>query len=167
MHTPSKLLEVAPNFHDENLEFRIFLKANADSDELDGYFQKFHEELFDGYDCCSCSNCCRAFNICFSDDDIKVAAKGLGMTEDRFISDYLKKDEDNEYILLPPCVFLEQNGRCSIQEYKPEDCKGFPFTAFPSRIECLYSVMDFASVCPIVFEIVERLKKVYRFKSKR
>ena len=59
MIEPSKIKETAKRYEDENLQFRSFLKNRADYDELDKQFLDLHNELFAGYDCCKCANCCR------------------------------------------------------------------------------------------------------------
>lgn len=165
MLSPEKVKEIAPKYKAENLNFRSFLKGRVDSDELDRQFLKLHNELFIGYDCCSCTNCCKAYNICFNDEDILRAAEYLNMGEQEFRSRYLIESEDG-YIIEPPCTFLEEDGRCLIQSCKPYECVGFPYTDKPKRLSCLFSVMDFAGCCPIVFEIVQNLKKIYHFKSR-
>ncbi len=47
---------------------------------------------------------------------------------------------------------------------KPEDCKNYPYTNQPERLWSLYSVLDAVAVCPIAFEIYERLKGEYGFR---
>jgi len=41
-----------------------------------------------------------------------------------------------------------------------------PFTNKPERLFSLLSIVECSSVCPIVFEMLERLKKIYGFKSR-
>ena len=48
---------------------------------------------------------------------------------------------------------------------KPESCKKYPYTNQPERLRSLYSVLDTVAVCPVAFEIYERLKKEYGFKK--
>ena len=42
---------------------------------------------------------------------------------------------------------------------RPESCKKYPYTDQPDRWGSLYSVLDVIEVCPVAFEIYERLKK--------
>lgn len=65
-----------------------------------------------------------------------------------------------------PCCFLTENGACEIEKCKPEACREYPFTNKPERLFSLYSIVDSVSVCPLVFEILERLKKIYGFKRR-
>jgi uncharacterized protein len=42
----------------------------------------------------------------------------------------------------------------------------YPFTNKPERLFSLLSIIDFASEYPVVFEMLERLKKTYGFKGR-
>jgi len=165
MLTPKETLEKAPKYYEENLKFRVFLKNRARSRQLDKDFARLHKQLFKGYDCCACANCCRAFCVVFNEEDISSTAAFLGISDEEFLKKYLTEN-DGEIVHEPPCTFLEDDGKCRIQSCKPEECKGFPFTDQPDRIGSLYGVMDFSLVCPVVFEIVARLKDIYGFKSR-
>ena len=50
MIAPRKIRYEAKKKRDENYEFRIYLKGNADERELDEQFHRLHKELFDVYD---------------------------------------------------------------------------------------------------------------------
>jgi len=170
MIEPSRMKETARRYEDENIRFRTFLKNRADPDELDRQFAKLHNELFSGYDCCACHNCCREYDVVFSDKAAERIAGFLNQGKEAFIHEYLRENEDKdegEYKAKPPCPFLERDGKCRIQSCKPENCAGYPFTDQPERLWSLYSVMSAAEVCPVVFEIVQRLKGLYGFRGKR
>lgn len=51
MLAPRKVKFEAQKRERENLEFRTFLKCNADEKELDEQFVRLHNELFEDYDC--------------------------------------------------------------------------------------------------------------------
>lgn len=151
---------------DENLRFRTFLKIHADPEELDQQFSALHRELFAGYDCCQCGNCCRAYSTTLSEEEIVNISACLGITRQKFLEDYLIRGRDG--LELPaPCRMLEIDGRCRIQDCKPEECKGFPYTDRPDRMASLYSVLTAVEVCPVAFEIWERLKELYHFRMRR
>ena len=59
--SPENVYIEAKKLEDKNLRLRTFLKIHADPDELNRQFLELHKELFTGYDCCKCGNCCRAF----------------------------------------------------------------------------------------------------------
>ena len=145
----------------------MFLKSRADSDELDEQFLELHNELFTGYDCCKCNNCCKAYDTILENDEIVKISSYLGKTEDDFINECLTESDEVGYkIKGSPCLFLCANGKCVIQECKPSACKGFPFTDRPDRLSSMLSILEFAEECPVVFEILERLKRIYRFRNR-
>ena len=63
MIDPKSINEVAGMLENENIRFRTFLKIRADDDKLDRQFKELHDELFAGYDCSKCRNCCRAYQV--------------------------------------------------------------------------------------------------------
>jgi Fe-S-cluster containining protein len=170
MVKPSEVYAKAQRLEEQNYKFRAFLKNRADYDELDAQFLELHKELFEGYDCCKCANCCKSYSIILASDDVKRIAAFLEISENDFISEYLTDadaDEEKPYrFKTKPCSFLNDDGRCRIQECKPDVCREYPHTEQPDRMASLLGVVANAEVCPIVFEILERLKKMYRFRNK-
>ena len=168
MLAPKEVIYAAKQKENENIRFRTFLKCNADEKVLDQQFYDLHVELFKNYDCSSCRNCCREFHGTISQEELDKCAIALGVKTDDFIETYLKESIDiGEYQTKNiPCDFLLADGECKLGESKPKGCKEFPYTNKPERLWSLYSVLNAASVCPVAFEIVERLKRIYRFKSR-
>ena len=167
MISPSKINAIAAKYEDENYDFRRFLKERANRKTLDAQFLKLHNELFAGHDCCKCNNCCRAYDVVLDNNDIKRISQHLGQTKDEFMREHLEKSEydpDCYKINKQPCTFLCADGKCSINEVKPAECKGFPFTDHPDRLSSMLGIVSFAEECPVVFEILQRLKKIYRFR---
>lgn len=66
-----------------------------------------------------------------------------------------------------PCDFLQEDGNCKLGDCKPDSCKQYPYTDRPERLLSLLSVLDTVEICPVAFEIFERLKKEYGFKTRR
>ena len=166
MLAPRKVKFEAKKKANENLAFRTFLKCNADEKTLDRQFKEFHKELFEQYDCSRCRNCCKQYYGLVSKEDLKKDATHLNMSEKEFINTYLIKDEtENGYRTKHiPCDFLNQDGSCKLDDCKPENCKNYPYTNQPERLQSLYSVLEVVGICPVAFEIYERLKKMYCFK---
>jgi len=168
MIDPDKTKEMADRFAGINGRFRIFLKKNADPKELDEHFHRLHNEIFYkyDYDCCKCNNCCNLYDIRMEPKDIAAVAGHLGITENDFIEKYLipdKREFDCLIIKDKPCNFLDSNGKCRIYEYRPSVCRGFPYTNKPDRLYNMLSILDFMEECPVIFEIIEELKKIYNF----
>lgn len=165
MISPQNVSAAAAKREDENLRFRIFLKNHADPNELNRQFLALHK-LFAGYDCCQCGNCCRAYSTTLTEEEIVNISAYLGLTRQQFLEDYLIRGL-NGLELPAPCRFLNDDGKCQLQDCKPGECKGFPYTDRPHRLESLYSVLSAAEVCPVVFEILERLKELYHFRTRK
>ena len=167
MLAPGKVEFEAKKRERENLEFRTFLKCNADEKELDEQFFKLHDELFAQYDCNTCRNCCKMYHGSIPEEDVEKDAMYLGVTATDFAELYLggKDSEGNYQTKHKPCDFLAEDGSCKLGDCNPESCKKYPYTNQPERLWSLYSVLDAVSVCPVTFEIYERLKKEYGFKK--
>ena len=166
MLAPRKVKFEAKKKENENIEFRTFLKCNADENELDEQFKMLHEELFATYDCSRCRNCCKMYHGSIPTKDLQRDAEFLQLTTEQFIETYLIKNEvENTYETKhKPCDFLEKDGNCKLGECKPENCKKYPYTNQPERLQSLYSVLNAVEVCPVAFKIFERLKGEYGFR---
>ena len=167
--TPEKVKFEAKKKERENLEFRTFLKCNADEEKLDEQFARLHDELFANYDCNRCRNCCKMYYGSILETDIKKDALYLGISPEKFVEQYLqgKDGEDNYQTKHKPCDFLQENGDCKLGPCKPETCKEYPYTNQPERLQSLYSVLDAIEICPVAFEIYERLKREYGFRKQK
>ena len=163
MIAPSKVNAAAKKLEKENMRFRSFLKNHADYDELDQQFLGLHNELFAGYDCCKCNNCCRAYSTTIQEYEFDSIAGFLGLTKQDFLQKHLVQTSEG-YEIKSPCSFLNENGECAIQACKPEECRDFPHTDKPDRLGSLLGIVSFAEECPVVFEMLERLKDIYRFR---
>lgn len=168
MLAPRKVQFEAKKKYKENMEFRTFLKCNADEEELDNQFKCLHEELFESYDCSRCRNCCKMYSGTIPEQDLERDAAYLGMTKKDFMDTYLVKEmfDENYQTKHKPCDFFEADGSCGLGDCKPENCVKYPYTNQPERLQSLYSVLDAAEVCPVAFEIYERLKKEYGFRKR-
>ena len=103
------------------------------------------------------------------EEDLEKDAEYLGIAKEELINSYLiKKESENTYVTKHyPCDFMKEDGNCKLGENKPENCRKYPYTDQPERLHSLYSVLEAVEVCPIAFEIYERLKKEYGFRYRR
>lgn len=97
---------------------------------------------------------------------MKEASKLLKSTKEEFMDKYIEEIINGYDLKGKPCCFLTKKGACEIEKCKPEGCRDYPFTNKPERLLSLISIVDFASICPVVFEILEKLKKIYAFKRR-
>lgn len=150
----------------DNYKFRTFLKNHADEKKLDEQFLYLHNELFAKYDCSQCRNCCKEYQASFEKEEIGAAAAFLGLSEAEFMDRYMMEDSGDYMIQMTPCCFLKEDGLCALEACKPASCRTFPYTACSGRLFSLISTIEHARICPVVFEILERLKQIYHFEPK-
>ncbi len=167
MIEPFKIKDAFKKVEDENYKFRTFLRLHANPDKLDKQFSRLHKELFQNYDCTKCRNCCREYSALFTEGEIKKVANFLKMDENEFRSEYIKEESGELLIRKKPCRFLQKDGKCMIQEVKPSACREYPFTDKPERRGSLIDIIESTGICPVVFEIYERLKKEYRYRTNK
>ena len=165
---PAKVKEEAKKKEDENCKFRSYLKGHANETELDRQFLRLHRELFADYDCSKCRNCCKMYQGSIPEEDVEKDAEYLGISPEQFIDFFLEKDEygTGYFTKHKPCDFLQEDGTCKLGSCKPDSCKKYPYTDQPERLWSLLSVLETIEICPVAFEIFERLKKEYGFRGR-
>ena len=126
---------------------------------VDDIFQNAHEDIFRCTDCLKCANCCKTKGPLFTNKDIDRISKHLHLKPVNFISQYLKIDEDGDYILqTTPCKFLGDDNYCSIYDIRPRACAEYPHTNRKKQHQILRLNLKNTEVCPAVFEIFEKIK---------
>jgi uncharacterized protein len=129
--------------------------------EVDGLFHELHEAVFEEVDCLKCANCCKTTSPIFRDVDIERLAKRLRMNVSDFIERYLRKDEDNDYVLKSsPCAFLNDDNTCSVYEDRPKACREYPHTDRKKMHQILNLTLKNTEICPAVSRIFQSLKKM-------
>jgi Fe-S-cluster containining protein len=127
---------------------RLKLKKSKD---VDSEFHKRHVAAFKKIDCLDCANCCKTTSPIFRDVDIKRISKELRMKEAQFISNYLKMDEENDYVLRSsPCHFLGDDNKCSIYHVRPLACREYPHTDRKNMLQILALTEKNTEICPAV-----------------
>ena len=147
----------------ENLRFRSYLKTHADEKELDEKFKKLHDKYFKIYDCNKCRNCCKEIGISMDEYELDNICKYLKIDKNKFVKENLNEHYEEYYFKEHTCKFLDENNNCKIEKCLPRTCKEYPYTNKEERLFSLYSIIANASVCPVVYEILEELKKEYNF----
>jgi len=137
------------------------LKSDKPKD-LDEVFQENHENVFNEIDCLECANCCKTTSPIFIKTDIDRLSRKLKMKSVEFINEYLKIDEDNDYVLKnSPCSFLMQDNKCLVYEDRPKACREYPHTNRKKMHQILNLAHRNTAVCPAVVRIVENVVKKY------
>ncbi|WP_094604525.1 YkgJ family cysteine cluster protein [Sporomusa silvacetica] len=96
------------------------------TDAVDKIVNRLHRELFAGFNCVACSNCCKTI-IPVIEKEIRVISSKLGLNPEDYKKKFLVSTEEGFMINKNPCPHLGING-CSIYEYRPENCREYPFT---------------------------------------
>ncbi len=144
----------------ENKKFLTGLKKK-DLRKVDEAFHQFHEEVFEEIDCLTCANCCKTTSPIFYQTDIERVAKALRMKPGDFVDQYLKIDEDKDYVLKSsPCPFLDEDNYCKVYDSRPKACREYPHTDRKKMVQITELTYKNTLVCPAVLEMVERLKQV-------
>ena len=117
--------------------------------------------MFSCTDCLKCANCCTTTGPLFTYKDINRIAKHLKLKPSAFTEKYLKIDEDKDFVLKQvPCIFLSKENHCSIYNVRPKACREFPHTDRIKQRQILKLTEKNVSICPAVYEIVEKLKTI-------
>lgn len=142
----------------ENKKFLTRLKRK-DPRKVDEVFHAVHREVFEEADCLRCANCCKTTSPIFYQNDIERVARSLRMKPGDFIQEYLRIDDDRDYVLKSsPCPFLGEDNYCRVYEDRPKACREYPHTDRKKMVQITDLTWKNTMVCPAVFEMVERLK---------
>jgi uncharacterized protein len=166
-----QIREQAHAKEDENYKFRRFLKTkcNLGSEEIDSRVFAATHRVWAGIDCTKCANCCREVHPTFSEDEVDRLARRLAMSREQFIETYLKRSEPGDNnpwtTRTTPCPFLKNN-LCSVYEDRPADCSGYPYLYKPDFIFRTLEMIERTFTCPIVYEVMEELKKSTGFRRR-
>jgi len=156
---------------DENYRFRLFLKGKCrlEPEEIDERVFTATRRVWAGIDCTQCANCCREVHPTFSEEEVDRLARRLAMTRQQFIEAYLERsgsDDDNPWTTrTKPCPFLKDN-LCSVYEDRPADCSGYPYLYKPHFVSRTLGMIGRTFTCPIVYEVMEELKKSLGFRRR-
>ena len=157
MQYSKDLLDAKSRFP-ENKKLLNQLKKSRPRD-LDDRFHELHEEVFQEIDCLECANCCKTTSPIFIPADIDRIARGLRMKSVDFIEQYLRVDEEGDYVLkTAPCPFLGDDNKCFVYEDRPRACREYPHTDRKRMYQIMDLTLKNTLVCPAVGRIVQKLK---------
>ena len=130
--------------------------------KLDQVVSTLHDEVFEKIDCLTCANCCSTTSPLFKEKDIERLSKHLGMKAGDFVQEYLRIDEDDDYVFKgAPCPFLGADNYCSVYEARPRACREYPHTDRKQFQQILQLSLKNTSICPAVYEVFESLKQQF------
>jgi len=149
----------------ENERFRKHMKSRDHSDRI---LRRIAEEIEEQIDCTVCGNCCKVATTVVAERDVERLARHLRIKPAKFLAEYTTQDAEEGTILRRTeehgCVFLDGT-MCSVYEARPETCQRFPHLVrgTGSIASRMWSMIDRASYCPIVYNSLEAFKKELKF----
>ncbi|HEX2869370.1 MAG TPA: YkgJ family cysteine cluster protein [Ignavibacteriales bacterium] len=161
-----KIKKKAELRRDENFEFRSYLKwIDMESAEIDSVVHRIYNEVIEQIDCKECANCCFTKTPFLDDKDIKRFVRSLEIQEEEFRNKYLQEAESDDSKKLYefnslPCPFLKNN-LCTNYDNRPENCQSFPHLHKNNFTSRLRGIINNCETCPIVFNVLEELKREF------
>lgn len=142
-------------------EFLLYFKKNKKRlDKMDTIVHELHNRFSSEIDCLQCANCCRSLGPAIYDKDIDRMAKALRMKPSNVVANYLKIDEDGDYVFQSmPCPFLMPDNYCSIYEARPKACREYPHTDRKKFSQIFKLTVRNTQTCPIAYEVLKELVK--------
>ncbi len=122
--------------------------------QLDTIVHELHNEVFEKIDCLLCANCCKTLGPRITDNDVSRLSKFLKIKPSEVVSQYLRIDEDNDYVFKEmPCPFLMPDNYCIVYESRPKACREYPHTDRKRFYQLLSLSEKNIETCPAVLEI--------------
>ena len=163
-HDLSIIAQHAAEHVNNNTAFRYFIELDERSDEaLDALVNEIAAPVIATIDCTACANCCRNLDVYLIETDAIGLMTATGQSQrtlEKTVIDRQRAAEVDEWGVVKhkPCPFL--NGKlCSIYEHRPQSCRLYP-TFTPDFRWTLEDMFGGVGLCPIIFNVVERLKIV-------
>jgi len=158
----NKIQEFGKMREDQNWRFRTFLKGK-NSEKIDKIVHRLYAEVSSKIDCTSCGNCCIRLKSTVTLQDIEKISSALDLSEEQFINTYTALEDGENYLKSLPCDFLKYK-KCTIYNERPEDCRSYPNLHKNDFTDRLMGVIENYSICPIVYNVYEQLKKELHFR---
>ena len=156
---PERLRTLAESKVQANMRLRQDLKFSRRPDKhIDAMFHRANDEVSAVVDCTQCAQCCATLRPELHDDDVERLARRLDLTPAQVRERYLRVDEGSLVFADLPCPFLVDR-RCSVYEDRPEDCRSYPHLHKDEMVFRLLSVIENSETCPIVYEVLERVRR--------
>jgi uncharacterized protein len=142
--------------------FVSYLKKNKKRlGKMDNQVHALHKEASERIECLECANCCKSLGPAIYDKDIDRMAKALKMKPSEVVENYLRVDEDNDYVFKTmPCPFLMPDNYCSIYESRPKACREYPHTDRKNFVQIYKLTVKNTYTCPIAFDVLLNLTKL-------
>jgi len=136
-----------------------------DPNTIDRLVQEINEVITEQIDCTQCGNCCKTLMINISEKEANAVALHLVRNRPDFDEQYVEKGINGMMIMNKmPCHFLNEN-KCTVYDHRFSGCREFPAMHLPNFTERLFTTFMHYERCPIIFNVVEQLKKELSFEK--
>lgn len=163
---PDQVARLAAEREEENWRFRTWLKMlrPARAAKASRLAEEFGREAEAAMDCTACAACCRSHQVPVIEAEIQRLASRLSLPVLTFERVHTE-DVEGERVLRTPCPLLDGT-RCGVYQDRPEPCRTYPCIG-GDIVSRMVAIIERASVCPIVFDMLERLKPATGFLRRR
>ncbi len=135
-----------------------------DASKVDQLVQTINQKIEPNVDCTSCGACCRGLMINVTEEETKSTASYLSLSHEIFKEKFIESSEQGVMIMNTiPCHFLSEN-KCTIYENRFNECRDFPHLNKPNFRDRLFGTLIHYGICPIIYNVIEELKVITRFK---
>jgi Fe-S-cluster containining protein len=161
-----QIAALAAQSHDDTRAFSHYIdimweREGRSDAELDALVDSIAATVIPHIDCTECANCCRSIAVGLIPDDVPPLARALDTTPQRVIAEWVDRKAGSQWgewgmIRESPCSLL-RGTLCSVYAQRPQSCRDYP--AFTPNFRWLKDeIMRGAGKCPIIFNVIERLK---------
>jgi Fe-S-cluster containining protein len=157
----NRIAKLSWQMEEENARFRTYLKEQ-DPDEIDAVVHALNDTVEPLIDCTKCGNCCKQLQPSVTSKDVQRLARRLGTSAEQVHDAHVEEMDGKPHLKFMPCAFL-RDCKCTVYSDRPRDCRSFPYlreSGFTNRLD---RIIHFSSICPIVFNVFERLKRETEF----
>ncbi len=140
----------------------MWFREQRSSAELDALVDRIAAGVIPHIDCTACANCCRALPVGLVPDDVPRLARGLDLPPDTVAGGVVNRAagaRNGEWGVMcgPPCPLL-RGKLCAAYAHRPQSCRDYPALT-PDFLWLMEPILAGAGQCPIIFNVVERLKR--------
>lgn len=160
----TEMAHLAAIREEENEHFRSFLETQ-DGESTDALVFSLQENVSKKVDCRQCGNCCKSLMIVVTEDELRRVAELTHSIPKDWREKNIEEGLSGKMILNTiPCLFLSER-QCTIYPDRFEGCREFPGLHLPGFTRRYFTLLMHYDRCPIVFNVVEQLKKHLSFYS--
>jgi Fe-S-cluster containining protein len=163
---PAVVAKLAADLEEENWRFRTFLKSycRLSDARLNRLAREAGERAAAQINCLECGACCRQIVVPLTDEEIDTMAAAKGISPEVFRPNFVQRVEhEDQAIDAYPCPLQEGNA-CTVYDSRPDPCRGYPYLGASFRAHSV-AIIERAGTCPIVFEMLEQLKRKLGFRK--